>query len=81
MHKFWSFVKLLQIIKLNQLIKLSKTQLHKIVQSRRFLGRLLGPLLKAGLPLMGNVLKPRAQSVLIPLVLTAAVSATDEVIH
>ena len=81
MHKFWSFIKLLQIIKLNQLIKLSKTQLHKIVQSRRFLGRLLGPLLKAGLPLMGNVLKPRAQSVLIPLVLTAAVSATDEVIH
>ena len=71
----------MQIIKLNQLIKLSKTQLHKIVQSRRFLGRLLGPLLKAGLPLMGNVLKPRAQSVLIPLVLTAAVSATDEVIH
>ena len=26
-------------------IKLSKTQLHKIGQSRRFLGRLLGPLL------------------------------------
>ena len=81
MHKFWSFIKLLQIIKLNQLIKLSKTQLHKIVQSRRFLGRLLGPLLKTGLPLIGNVLKPRAQSVLIPLVLTAAISATDEVIH
>ena len=28
--------------------KLSKTQLHKIVQSGRFLGRLLGPLLKTG---------------------------------
>ena len=27
-------------------IKLSKTQLHKIGQSRGFLGRLLGPLLK-----------------------------------
>ena len=27
-------------------IKLSKTQLSKIVQSGRFLGRLLGPLLK-----------------------------------
>ena len=26
-------------------IRLSKTQLHKIGQSRRFLGRLLGPLL------------------------------------
>ena len=29
-------------------IKLSKTQLSKIIQSRGFLGRLLGPLLKAG---------------------------------
>ena len=33
-------------------IKLSKTQLHKIGQSEGFLGRLLGPLLKTGLPLM-----------------------------
>ena len=33
-------------------IKLSKTQLHKIGQSGRFLGRLLGPLLKSGLPLI-----------------------------
>ena len=32
-------------------IKLLKTQLHKIVQSRGFLGRLVGPLLKTGLPL------------------------------
>ena len=32
-------------------IKLSKTQLHKIGQSIEFLGRLLGPLLKTGLPL------------------------------
>ena len=39
-------------------IKLPKTQLHKIGQSLAFLGRLLGPLLKAGLPLIGNVLKP-----------------------
>ena len=30
--------------------KLSKTQLHKIVQSGGFLGRPLGPLLKTGLP-------------------------------
>ena len=34
------------------------------------LGRLLGLLLKAGLPLIGNVLKPLAKSVLIPLGLT-----------
>ena len=32
-------------------IKLSKTQLHKIGQSGEFLGRLLGPLLRTGLPL------------------------------
>ena len=38
--------------------KLSKTQLHKKGQSGGFLCRLLGPLLKTGLPLIGNVLKP-----------------------
>ena len=32
-------------------ITLSKTQLSKMIQSGRFLGRLLGSLLKAGLPL------------------------------
>ena len=41
-------------------IKLSKTQLHKTRQWGGFLGRLLGPLLKTGLPLIGNVLKPLA---------------------
>ena len=43
-------------------IKWSKTQLHKIGQSGGFLGRLLGPLLKSGLSLIGNVLKPLAKS-------------------
>ena len=62
-------------------IKLSKTQLHKIGQSGEFLGRLLGPLLKSGLSLIGNVLKPLAKSVLIPLGLTAAAAATDAAIH
>ena len=38
-------------------IKLSKTQLYKLMQSGGFLGRLLGPLLKTGLPLMKNVIK------------------------
>ena len=46
-----------------------------------FLGRLLGPLLKKGLPLMKNVIKPLAKSVLIPLSLTAAASAADARIH
>ena len=38
---------------------------------RGFLGRSLGPLLKNGLPLMDNVLKPLPESVLIPLGLKA----------
>ena len=42
--------------------KLSKTQLHKIGQS----GECLGPLLKSGLPLIRNVLKLLAKTVLIP---------------
>ena len=58
-------------------IKLSKTQLHDIGQPGWFLGRLLGPLLKTGLPLMKNVLKILAKSTLIPLGLKAAASATD----
>ena len=62
-------------------IKLSKTQLHKIWQSGGFLGRPLWPLLKTGLPLMKNVLKPLAKIVLIPLGLTGAASATDTAIH
>ena len=55
---------------------ISKTQLHKIGQSGGFLGRLLGPLLKPGLPLIKNGLKSLVKSVLIPLGLTAAASAT-----
>ena len=41
--------------------KLSKTRLSKIIQSGRFLGRILGPLLKTGLPLTKNVIKPLAE--------------------
>ena len=39
------------------------TQLSKMVQSGGFLGWLLGPLLKTGLPLMKNVIMPLAKSV------------------
>ena len=39
-------------------IKLSKSQLSKMIESRGFLGRLLGPLLKTGLQLTKNVIKP-----------------------
>ena len=37
-------------------IKLSKTQLSKTIHSEGFLGRLFGPLLKTGLPLIKNVI-------------------------
>ena len=62
-------------------IKLSKTQLHKIGQSGEFLDRLLGPLLKTGLPSVKDVLKPLAKSILVPLGLTEAASATDAALH
>ena len=62
-------------------IKLSKAQLSKMIQSGGFLGRLLGRLLKAGLPLIKNEIKPLAKSVIIPLGLTAAASAADAGIH
>ena len=59
-------------------IKLSKTQLLKMIQLGGFFGRLLGSLLKTGLPLILNVIKPLAKSVLIPLGLTAAAAAAAE---
>ena len=62
-------------------IKLSKTQLSKRVQLGGFLGALLGPLLKAGLLLMKNILQPLAKSVLISLGLTAAPSGADASTH
>ena len=62
-------------------IKFSKAQINKIIQSGGFLDKLLGPLLKRGLPLIKNVIKPLAKSALIPLGLTAAASAADAGIH
>ena len=54
-------------------IKLSKTQIFKIIQSGGFLGSLLsklaGPLMKVAVPLAKNVLAP--------LGITAAASALD----
>ena len=63
-------------------IKLPKTQLQGQGRAvRGILGRFLGLLLKAGLPLIGSGLKPLAKSILIPLGLTAAESTTDAAIH
>ena len=53
-------------------IKLSKVQISKISQSGGFLGKILGPLLKAGLSLLKSVIKPLGL-----LGLTAASSAID----
>ena len=53
-------------------IKLSKAQISKIIHSGGFLGKLLGPLLKTGLPLLKSVIKPLGL-----LGLTAASSAID----
>ena len=54
-------------------IKLSKAQIKKLIQSGGFLGKLLsklvGPLMKVALPL--------AKNALVPIGLTAAMSATD----
>ena len=55
--------------------------MDKIGQSEGFLGRLLGPILKTGLALLENALKPLAKSVLIPLGLKAAAAVKDEAIH
>ena len=52
-----------------------------MIQSGGFLGRLLGPLLKAGLPVVKNVVKPLAKSVLITLGLTTEASVADAGIH
>ena len=53
-------------------IKLSKAQISKIIQSGGFLGKILGPLLKTGFPLLKSVIKPLGL-----LDLTAASSAID----
>ena len=65
-------------------IKLSKTQLHKTGKSGGFLNRLLWTLLKTGLSLMKNVLKPLVKSILTSLGWTAAAAAaaaTDSAIR
>ena len=58
-------------------LKFSRAQIYKIIQSWGFLDRLLCPLLKTGLPLIKNVIKPLTKSILIPLGLTAAASVAD----
>ena len=63
------------------ILSYQESQLSKMIQSGGFLGRLLLPLLKTGLPFMKNIIKPLVKSILIPLGLTEAVSAADAWIH
>ena len=57
--------------------RLKKFQLSNMIQFGGLLSRIFEPLLKNGLTLIGNLLKPLAKRVLVPLELMAAVSATD----
>ena len=52
-----------------------------MIHSEGFLQRLLGPLPKAGLTLVKNLINPLTKSVLTPLGLTAAASAEDAGMH
>ena len=52
-----------------------------MIESGGFLGKLLSPLLKTGLPLTKNVITPLAKSILIFLGLTTAAPAEDAGIH
>ena len=62
-------------------IKLSKSQISKMIQLGGFLVRLFDPLLKTGLPLIKSVIKSLAKGVLMPLGLTASASVADAKIH
>ena len=52
-----------------------------MVELGGFLGRFFAPLLKTNLPLMENIHKPLAKSILIPLRVKPAVSETDPAIQ
>ena len=73
------FVKILQII-YQQISTYQKLNYLRWYNQEDFLVEFC-PLLKTGLPLIKNVIKPLAKSVLIPLGLTAAASAADAGIH
>ena len=62
-------------------IKFSKLQLSRMIQLGGFLSTLLVLLLKTGLPVIGNVRKLLAESILVLLELTVAVPATDADIY
>ena len=70
-----------EVLRLRKAFANSSSANIELSKLGEFLCRLLGPLLKTGLPSIGNVIKPLAKSISIPLGLTAAASATDLAIH
>ena len=62
-------------------VKLSKTQIFKIIQSSGFLAWLFGLIMEVNFLLMKNLLISLAKNVLMPLRFTAAVSGADAGIH
>ena len=52
-----------------------------MIQLGGFLGRLLGPILRTGLPLIKSLIQPLAKNVLVTLGLKVAASAVDAGIH
>ena len=62
--------------------KLSKTQISKVIQSGGFLGKRFWTLMNVDFwPIMKNVIKLLPKSILIPLELTASVSAANAGIY
>ena len=62
-------------------ILLKGTTKETISQEGELLSKILGLLMRVGLPLMKNALTRLAKSILIPLELTATASATDPAIQ
>ena len=58
-------------------MKFTKSQWLQIKQPEAFLGKILEPLVKTGIPVIKNLLEPLAKCVLIPLGSTAAASVAD----
>ena len=62
-------------------MKLSRAEISKLIKPGGFISRLFGALLKTCLTFMKNVLQRLAKTILIPLTLTIAVSATNSAIQ
>ena len=70
-----------ELLLTNRQVENLRKALVNYLQSGGFLGRLLAPLLRTGLPLMKSVIKTLAKNVLAALELTAAAAAADAGIH